>query len=173
MVNQAPVFQIVGFKNSGKTSLLSELIAYGSNHGERLGAIKHHGHDEPLKVMHHGTDSYQLHESGAFMTGVDSPRRFQLELSHEEGFSLTHLVNIYSQFDPDLIVVEGFKEESYPKAVIIKRREDLSLMTLSNIQFVITWDESVTSHLDVPVYPLEDWRKHLPTIYPVAKGMTH
>ncbi|ARI78043.1 molybdopterin-guanine dinucleotide biosynthesis protein B [Halobacillus mangrovi] len=170
MSTQSPVFQIVGYKNTGKTSLLSEIIAYGSARGQRVAAIKHHGHDEPLKVMHHETDSYRLHESGAFMTGVDSPRRFQLELNHPEGFTLDHLVELYRNFSPDLIVVEGFKYEHYPKAVIIKRADDLKLLDLTNIQFVITWNENLTDHLSIPVYTLREWRRRMSDVYTVAKG---
>jgi len=170
MNHETPVFQVVGYKNSGKTSLLSELIAYGAENEEHVAAIKHHGHDEPLKVMHHGTDSYRLHESGAFMTGVDSPGRLQLELNHPEGYPLEKLVSLYRFFAPDLIVVEGFKQESYPKAVIIKREKDLELLKLENIRLVVTWDESLTSHLDLPVYKLEQWKEQLSEIYKLAKG---
>ncbi|RWZ55162.1 molybdopterin-guanine dinucleotide biosynthesis protein B [Halobacillus fulvus] len=173
MAEQAPVFQIVGYKNSGKTSLLSSLIAYGSRQGDKIAAIKHHGHDEPLKVMHYGTDSYRLHESGAFMTGVDSPRRFQLELSHEDPFPLSQLVDLYQHFSPDLIAVEGFKQEPYPKAVIIKRAEDLNLLELENIQLVVTWDRSLTHALELPVFHLDEWRRSLPEVYRIARGKNH
>ncbi|MGP4062023.1 molybdopterin-guanine dinucleotide biosynthesis protein B [Halobacillus sp. H74] len=170
-MSRAPVFQFVGYKNSGKTSLLSDLIAYGAEKGERVAAIKHHSHEEPLKVMHLETDSYRLHESGAFLTGVDSPRRFQLELSHEDDFPLEELVSIYRHFSPDLIAVEGFKEEEYPKAVIIKREKDLPLLNqLSNIQLVITWDEVQTGHVTYPVIKLDDWRERLPEVFEIAKG---
>lgn len=170
-MKNAPVFQIVGYKNSGKTSLLSDLIAYGTEKGDRVAAIKHHSHDEPLKVMHNDTDSYRLHESGAFLTGVDSPRRFQLELTHEDDFPLEDLVAIYRHFSPDLIAVEGYKEEGYPKAVIIKRVEDLPLLDrVSNIQFVITWDERVTNHVSYSVIALKNWRKRLPEVFEIAKG---
>lgn len=167
---ETPVFQIVGYKNSGKTSLLSDLIAYGTDRGEKVAAIKHHGHEEPLKVMHLDTDSYRLHESGAFMTGVDSPRRFQLELSHEDDFPLTQLVNIYQHFSPDLIAVEGYKQEDFPKAVIIKREEDLPLLEqLTNIQLVICWDERMIDRVSFPAISLREWRKRLPEVYRLAK----
>ncbi|MBX0357128.1 molybdopterin-guanine dinucleotide biosynthesis protein B [Halobacillus sp. Nhm2S1] len=167
---ETPVFQIVGYKNTGKTSLLSDLIAYGTDRGDKVAAIKHHGHEEPLKVMHLDTDSYRLHESGAFLTGVDSPRRFQLELSHEDDFPLTQLVNIYQHFSPDLIAVEGYKQEDFPKAVIIKREEDLSLLeSLTNIQLVICWDERMLDQISLPAISLREWRKRLPEVYRIAK----
>ncbi|ELK45223.1 molybdopterin-guanine dinucleotide biosynthesis protein B [Halobacillus sp. ACCC02827] len=170
-MERAPVFQIVGYKNSGKTTLLSDLIAYGTDRGEKIAAIKHHTHEEPLKVMHHETDSYRLHECGSFLTGVDSPRRFQMELSHDDDFALDHLVDIYRHFSPDLITVEGYKEEHYPKAVIIKRVEDLKLLdNLTNIKLVITWDETLTAHVSHSVIALKDWRKRLPEVLELAKG---
>lgn len=170
-MKETPVFQIVGYKNSGKTSLLSDLIAYGAEREEKVAAIKRHTHEEPLKVMHHETDSYRLHEAGSFMTGVDSPGRFQMELSHQEEYALDRLVFLYRQFDPDLIAVEGYKNEPYPKAVIIKREEDLELLdTLTNIQVVITWNEAMTEVVPFPVIALNDWRKRLSEVYRIAKG---
>ncbi|SFJ65290.1 molybdopterin-guanine dinucleotide biosynthesis protein B [Halobacillus dabanensis] len=167
----SPVFQVVGFKNSGKTSLLSDLIAYGTGRGERVATIKHQSHDEPLKVIHHDTDSYRLHESGAFMTGVDSHRRFQLELTHEDDLPLESLVSIYQHFSPDLIVVEGYTQEQFPKAVIIKRDTELHLLKeLANIQLVICWDECMTDDIPFPVISLKDWRKHLHEVYKLAKS---
>ncbi|WP_027953517.1 molybdopterin-guanine dinucleotide biosynthesis protein B [Halobacillus kuroshimensis] len=170
-MKEAPVFQIVGYKNSGKTSLLSDLIAFGAEREEKVAAIKRHTHEEPLKVMHHETDSYRLHEAGSFMTGVDSPGRFQLELSHQEDYTLDKLIFLYRQFDPDLIAVEGYKNEAYPKAVIIKREEDLELLDqLHNIQLVITWNEAMTAGVPFPVVALKDWRKRLSKVYRLAKG---
>lgn len=166
----SPVFQVVGLKNSGKTSLLSDLIAYGSSRGERVATIKHQSHDEPLKVIHHDTDSYRLHESGAFMTGVDSHRRFQLELTHEDDLPLESLVSIYQHFSPDLIVVEGYTQGHFPKAVIIKRESDLQLLKdLLNIQLVICWDERMSHDISFPVISLKDWRKRLREVYKLAK----
>jgi molybdopterin-guanine dinucleotide biosynthesis adapter protein len=166
----APVFQVVGFKNSGKTSLLSDLIAYGTDRGEKVAAIKHHSQDEPLKVVHYDTDSYRLHESGAFMTGVDSPRRFQLELTHGDDLPLKSLVSIYQHFSPDLIAIEGYIHEHFPKAVIIKRESDLHLLRdLFNIQLVICWDERMVGDISFPVIPLKDWRKRLREVYELAK----
>ncbi|MCA0969606.1 molybdopterin-guanine dinucleotide biosynthesis protein B [Halobacillus litoralis] len=165
----SPVFQIVGYKNSGKTTLLSKLIAYGAGKGERVAVIKHHGHPEPLQAMHDETDSARLKKSGSFLTGVRSAGGLQLELDSTD-FSLPRIVELYQAFEPDLIVVEGYKEEDYPKAVIVKKEQDLELLKKENIRFVITWDVSLTGNLTLPVYTIGEWEEQLPILYDLIKG---
>lgn len=43
------VYQIVGFQNSGKTTLMESIINYWSKHDLKVGTIKHHGHGETKK----------------------------------------------------------------------------------------------------------------------------
>ncbi|TGB05238.1 molybdopterin-guanine dinucleotide biosynthesis protein B [Halobacillus salinus] len=169
-MKQSPVFQMIGYKNSGKTTFLSELVEYGANKGDRVAVIKHHGHKEPLQEMHRETDTYKLKKSGSFLTGVASPNALQIEMN--QGMELDRLIEFYRFFSPDLILVEGYKQDRYPKGVLIRRKEDLSLMDLANIQFVITWDVEVTSHIELPVYSVETWTKHLEKIYQTVRGDT-
>ncbi|MFD2924266.1 molybdopterin-guanine dinucleotide biosynthesis protein B [Halobacillus naozhouensis] len=168
-MSQAPVFQIVGYKNSGKTTVLCELIEYGSSMGEQVASIKRHGHHQPLEPMHEHTDSYQLQKAGSFLTGIDSSGTFQLEFNHNQSFPLQRLIDLYQTFDPDLIIVEGYKQESYRKAVIIKDEADLALLQLDGVQFVLTWNKEWTSHLDIPVFTMEQWKQSIRSIYEMIK----
>ncbi len=169
LMTQAPIFQIVGYKNSGKTTVLCSLIEYGSSMGDQVASIKRHGHHQPLEPMHDHTDSYRLQKAGSFLTGVDSAESFQLEVNHKQVMPLERLITLYQSFSPDLIMIEGYKKAPFKKAVIIKDETDLSLLELDQVAFVLTWNEEWTRHLDVPVYTMEQWKQSIASIYEIIK----
>ncbi|UOR13145.1 molybdopterin-guanine dinucleotide biosynthesis protein B [Halobacillus amylolyticus] len=167
---QAPIFQIVGYKNSGKTTVLCDLIEYGSSIGDQVATIKHHGHKQPLEPMHDQTDSYRLQKAGSFLTGVDSADTFQLEYNHKQSPPLQRLVELYQSFEPDLIVIEGFKKEAYKKAVILKEESDVQLLDLEQVAFVLTWNLEWVKHVDVPVFTMNERKHSIKNIYSIMKG---
>ncbi|MEH6914909.1 molybdopterin-guanine dinucleotide biosynthesis protein MobB, partial [Priestia megaterium] len=59
--------------------------------------------------------------------------------ANSKDWSLKKLIDFYQFFSPDVIFVEGYKKESYPKAVLIRSEEDLVLLSsLTNIICVIS-----------------------------------
>lgn len=116
----APVFGIVGWKNSGKTTLMAQLIQELTDRGFKIGAVKHAHHgfdmDQP------GRDSYQFREAGARELAVVSAKRVAIlrELHDQPQPPLADLLRRFEQVD--LILVEGFKNEPHHK--IEARRSD-------------------------------------------------
>jgi molybdopterin-guanine dinucleotide biosynthesis protein MobB len=62
---------IIGRKNSGKTTLMVELVQQLNAMGIRVGTIKHTHHRHELDVP--GKDSYRHREAGAAAVGILSP----------------------------------------------------------------------------------------------------
>lgn len=62
---------IVGRKNSGKTTLIAELVAHLTARGCRVGTIKHTHHHHELDTP--GKDSHRHREAGAEVVGILSP----------------------------------------------------------------------------------------------------
>lgn len=62
---------IIGRKNSGKTTLIVELIQELSSRGLRVGTVKHTHHHHELDTP--GKDSFRHREAGASMVGILSP----------------------------------------------------------------------------------------------------
>nr|WP_256521744.1 molybdopterin-guanine dinucleotide biosynthesis protein B [Halobacillus sp. A5] len=156
------IFQVAGYKNSGKTTWLKAMINYASQL-ERVVCIKHHGHKEPLAQDHGDTDSLQLYGSGAYAMSVTGAYETQIMIDRE--LSLPELIHWYSYLNPDLILIEGFKNENYPKVVLIKSEEDKGLLKLANIKFIIVWDPAIALNVDVPVFDINFWQDHMETIY--------
>jgi molybdopterin-guanine dinucleotide biosynthesis protein B len=111
-----PLFGITGWKNSGKTTLAAALIHELTQRGYAVSAVKH-AH-ESFDIDHPGRDSYRLREGGARSVVLSSPQRWvvmhELRGEPEAGFR-----DLVAQAGPcDLIVVEGFKSEMFPKLEI-------------------------------------------------------
>ena len=134
-----PIIQIVGYQNSGKTTIVEKIVKQGSNRGLRIGTIKHHGHGGEPTPSDIGKDTLRHREAGACLTTVEGGGLLQLHASNET-WSLDEIVRLYTQFVIDFILVEGFKHACYPKVVIIRTEADLQLLTdLTEIKAVITW----------------------------------
>lgn len=132
------VLQVVGYKNSGKTTLISKWIKRANQAGKKVAVLKHHGHGGPIELPSESTDSIAFLRSGAVSSAVVCPNLFQLHLNIEE-INVEKLVELtVLASNPDLILIEGFKEEHYEKVVLVRSEEDWEqLRSLTNIHCVI------------------------------------
>lgn len=128
------VCQIVGYKNSGKTTLVCALVERLKAEGCRVAVIKHDAHD--FEMDHPGTDSYRHRAAGAAAIALVSPRK--TAVIREEETSLDKLIEDFCGYD--VILVEGFKKERYPKLVMVRRAEDTELVRgLENVAGIVSW----------------------------------
>lgn len=165
------ICQITGYKNSGKTTLMNELIHYFSETGISVGSLKHHGHGgEP--DLGKQTDSKQHLESGAVISGVQGETISQFTLNKE--MDLDELVQLYSNYPIDLLLVEGFKQAAYPKIILVKSWDDLPLVDeLTHVLAVGSSDSELLKELDVPVFDMGRIRENLPQLAAYIRGCSH
>ena len=114
-----PLFGVAGWKNSGKTTLMVGLVSELTGRGLAVSVIKH-AHAK-FEIDHPGRDSFRFREAGACQVALSSPRRFAVmrELSDAPEMSFAEIVAYAGPCD--LVLVEGFKREAFPKIEI--RRE--------------------------------------------------
>lgn len=108
-----PVVAIVGWKNSGKTTMVERLVGIFTARGLNVATVKHAHHSFDLDQP--GTDSDRHRAAGARQVALVSRRRTALmtELGDEPEPSLADML---SRLAPcDLIIVEGYKKERLPK----------------------------------------------------------
>ena len=67
----------IGRKNSGKTTLIEQVIAELTRRGMAVSSLKHHSHDD-FEIDIPGKDSYRHHEAGTIATSIASAHRFGL-----------------------------------------------------------------------------------------------
>lgn len=134
-----PILQIVGYQNSGKTTLVEKLIQTFSEQGLKVAAIKHHGHGGYPTVPQ--KDSERHRKAGAIVSAVEGDGLLLLTALRNQ-WSLQGIIRLYTYFEADLIVIEGYKTESYPKVVLLRTNEDVKLLDqVENVLAVITWNE--------------------------------
>jgi len=112
-----PILGFVAYSGTGKTTLLLKLIPLLKQKGIRIGMIKH-THHKKFDIDHPGKDSYRLRQAGAEQMLVASGKRWALMVEMEnklEEPNLAQLLAHLNQDKLDLILVEGFKHENFPK----------------------------------------------------------
>ena len=110
-----PILGFAAASGTGKTTLLTQLIPVLRKHNIRVGLIKHSHHnfqiDKPEK------DSFRLREAGATPVMLVSSHRRAIitEFPKPQEPTLDEQLGYFDQSQLDLILVEGFKREQFPK----------------------------------------------------------
>jgi molybdopterin-guanine dinucleotide biosynthesis adapter protein len=95
---------IIGQKNTGKTSFITEFVPWLRRQGYTVGTIKHTPHPHALDVE--GKDSYRHRKSGAARSALITPEGAAVFQESTDKEQTTEFV--LSQFsDVDILVVEG------------------------------------------------------------------
>ncbi len=112
---QAPILGIAAYSGTGKTTMLRKLLPPLRALGLRVAVIKHAHHSFDTDVP--GKDSYELRKAGAAQMLVASCHRWALvtETGDAAEPRLPDLLDHLDHAQLDLILVEGFKAESFPK----------------------------------------------------------
>ncbi len=115
------ILAVSGYKDSGKTWLIAELINEFIKDGLTAGVVKHDGHDS---IEESGeTDTFKYAGAGAVVTAVYSDSKYVI--SGKEKISPDKLISHMKDMEnpPEIIILEGFKSSSYPKIVLGKDGE--------------------------------------------------
>ena len=126
---------IVGWKKSGKTFFARKLISYFSNQKFNVASIKHAHHN--FDIDKPNTDSFLHRQAGSQQVIISSSRRWAKisELNKSKEKTLYELIDELNR--PDIIIVEGFKNEKHAKIEIIKDNSDPSTYLFPHLKNVI------------------------------------
>lgn len=115
-----PILGFAGWSGSGKTTLLAAVIPLLVQRGVRVALIKHAHHR--FDVDHPGKDSHTLRKAGASQVLLTSGRRFALmhERAQEKDPVLAEELAHLDQSSVDLVLVEGFRGERFPKLEVYR-----------------------------------------------------
>jgi len=110
-----PVLGVAAYSGTGKTTLLRRVLPVLRGRGLRVAVVKHAHHSFDTDIP--GKDSYELRKAGATQMLVASRHRWALvtETGHAFEPRLEDLLERLDRDHLDLILVEGFKAEAFPK----------------------------------------------------------
>lgn len=149
------IFGIVGWKNSGKTTLTERLVAELVARGHRVSTVKHAHH--AFDIDHENTDSYRHRMAGAGEVAIVSERRWALMHESRDG-NEPPLADILARLAPcDIVIIEGYKREDHP--MIEARRmdaRDTAPMTATNPNIVAIAADHAIPGESLPVFALDD-----------------
>lgn len=111
-----PVVSLVGYSNSGKTTVIVGLIRILKERACRVAVVKHAAHGYTIDPP--GTDSWHYAEAGADQVVIAGPKSFTLHEFYQEEKSLTQIMERIQGVD--IVLVEGFKREPGPKIEIYR-----------------------------------------------------
>ncbi|MBN1678404.1 MAG: molybdopterin-guanine dinucleotide biosynthesis protein B [Candidatus Thermoplasmatota archaeon] len=109
------IIGIYGFQDAGKTVLVERLVKALVGKGYRVASVKHTTH--AVSVDSQGKDTWRHWKAGSdpvvFMSSIETAIIKHPRISEEEAVRL-----VLSEFDPDVLVIEGNKAGDYPKVRI-------------------------------------------------------
>lgn len=152
---KTPVIGIAGWKKSGKTTLVTRLIAEMKARGFKVATIKHAHHD--FQIDDRETDSARHRRAGASQVAIVSGKRWAM-IGELEGAPEPSLDEVISWVGPcDLVIVEGYKKATIPK-IEVRRREAASQQPLAEADrqvIAIATDYPAEANA-LPVFGLDD-----------------
>jgi molybdopterin-guanine dinucleotide biosynthesis protein B len=156
VVTRIPMLGFAAFSGTGKTTLLTRLLPLLRARGLRIGMLKHahHGFD----IDRPGKDSYELRRAGAEQMLVASARRWVLMVEEGDDLEEPDLQQLVERLDQDaldLILVEGFKHEDFPKIELHRPSMGQPLMCLDDPNIIaLATDAKPAQEPPVPLLDL-------------------
>ncbi|MBU0438172.1 molybdopterin-guanine dinucleotide biosynthesis protein B [Staphylococcus succinus] len=136
------ILQIVGYKNTGKTTLMMHTVQFLKSQGFNIATIKHHGHDmDDITLQSDDVDHMKHFQAGADQSIVQGTS-YQQSVTRKYKQSLDEIINESVTIETNLILVEGFKEANFDKVLVYRDKSELNVLEyLTNIQYRISLDE--------------------------------
>lgn len=136
------IISVVGYANSGKTTLLEKMIPLLKTRGYSVGVIKHTSHGFSLDQS--GKDSQKFTQAGADGAAVigDGQIGFLGTVDEADPLLLDRIEQAFFP-DKDLVLVEGFKKSNKPKIVVLTPGQEETLLAEIGGAVVATVGETV------------------------------
>jgi molybdopterin-guanine dinucleotide biosynthesis protein B len=148
------IIGLAGWSGSGKTTLITKLLPHLIARGQRVSTLKHAHHGFDLDQP--GKDSFMHRTAGATEVVISSAKRFAVlhELRDEPEWDLPELL---TKFAPvDLVLVEGFKRDAFPKLEIHRSANGKPLIQPDDPHIVAIASDIPLPQAKVPVVGLDD-----------------
>jgi molybdopterin-guanine dinucleotide biosynthesis protein MobB len=152
-----PFLGFAGWSGAGKTTLIKQLIPSLIKEGIQLSIIKHAHHT--FDIDSPGKDSYLFRKAGARQTLLASHHRWVLMDEHlqDQEPDLFELIDRMDHTIVDLILVEGFRDVSFPKIEVYRPALGKPLLSEEDEHiFALLTDQPIQLTREIPVLDLNN-----------------
>jgi molybdopterin-guanine dinucleotide biosynthesis protein MobB len=144
----APVYSVVAYSGTGKTTILERLIPALKARGLRVAVVKHDAHDFEIDTP--GKDSWRMSRAGADVSCVCSDTHAAImENRPRRADEIIGMIR-----DVDIILTEGFKHGSWRKIGIVRAATGKPLPGIDGEYFAVLSDVPV--EINAPRFDLHD-----------------
>lgn len=164
----------IGRKNSGKTTLVEQVIVELTRHDLVVSSLKHHSHND-FEIDIPGKDSYRHHAAGTESTAIVSDTRLamieELDQPHHSIRSQTWQCYRAIGMLPasNVVVVEGFKQAGIPSVELFRADNPRDVEAApSFIERLREWSEHGASECVGPDFDPSTLRHPIQSSFPAA-----
>ena len=133
---------VIGWKNSGKTTLVSRLVSHLKKKKFKVGVVKHAHHT--FDIDHPNTDSYKIREAGSYKTTIVSEKRLaHIEEKISPEIDIEELIKLNNGCD--ILIFEGFKKIKKLSKIevnLTKNNKELLYKSFDNVKLLVSDDMS-------------------------------
>ena len=148
------IYGIVGWKNSGKTTLVERLVTEITGRGFSVSTVKHAHHT--FDVDHEGKDSFRHRAAVAREVLLASRNRWALmhEIRDDAEPPLSEFLEKLSPVD--LVLIEGYKRDGHAKMEAHRAETKQGLLATEDATVTAVASNYVVDGLSVPQFDLDD-----------------
>ncbi len=147
-------FGIMGWRNSGKTTLMVTLLPELIKRGFLVSTIKHTHHK--FEIDKPGKDSHQHRLAGAKEVLIASAGRWALIHEQSNNPEEDMEVLIARMTPVDLLLIEGYKSHHHAKLEVHRPATGKPLMCLDDASIVAVASDEILANIPVPLFDLND-----------------
>jgi len=147
-----PLLSIVGYSNSGKTTLMEKLVSGLTAKGLRIATIKHSHHQPEMDTP--GKDSWRHKEAGASTSLLVGPEKMLMVSDVDETLN-PQLLTARLFADYDLVLVEGYASVAGPKIEVVRSERSQTLRCKPDELIAVATD-ICDLDINVPLLDLND-----------------
>lgn len=133
---------VIGWKNSGKTTLVSRLVSHLRKKKFKVGVVKHAHHT--FDIDHPNTDSYKIRQAGSYKTTIVSEKRLaHIEEKISPEIDIEELIKLNNGCD--ILIFEGFKKIKKLSKIevnLTKNNKELLYKSFDNVKLLVSDDMS-------------------------------
>ena len=159
-INHKKIIGFAAYSGTGKTTLIKKVVKTLKELNYRVSVIKHAHHN--FDIDQPGKDSFEIRASGAENMLISSSKRWALmhENIGDSELKLIDLLKILKNLDSDIILIEGFKSENFPKIELYRKEIGKELLCTSDKNIVaLATDSDIKINNDIKILDINNTKQ--------------